>query len=278
MPVEQFPDIAAWRGVLIEAVTELGTKIAGFLPSLLGAVLILIFGWLVSRSLGIAAGKALRTFGLDRAATRMKLSDVLERAGVTMALSEIVARLVFWLLMLTFVLSGVETLGLTAVTATIDRLIAYIPNLIGAALIVLLGLLLARFVGTLVSSAAAAADFATAPKLGVATQIAIAGLVFVVAIEQLGIDTNVLVVPLTAVLAAAALSAGLAFALGARPIVTHILAGHFLKQSLPRDCYVEIEGERGIVERVGPTETLLRNDEKSWSVPNAKLLDLVVTR
>jgi hypothetical protein len=45
-----------------------------------------------------------------------------------MALSEVVARLLFWLLMLTFVLSSVETLGLTAVTATIDRLIAYIPN------------------------------------------------------------------------------------------------------------------------------------------------------
>ncbi|MBW2494385.1 MAG: hypothetical protein JRE43_06505 [Deltaproteobacteria bacterium] len=276
--MEQFPDIAEWRAVFVEAVTELGTKIAGFLPSLLGAVLILIIGWLLSRSLGAATGRALRTFGLDRAATRMKISDVLERAGVTMTLSEIVARLVFWLLMLTFVLSGVETLGLTAVTSTIDRLIAFIPNLIGAALIVLLGLLLARFAGKVASSAAAAAGFPTAPRLGVAIQIAVSGLVFVVAIEQLGIGTNVLIAPLTAVLAAAALSAGLAFALGARPIVTHILAGHFLRQSLPRDCYVEIEGERGMVERIGPTETVLRNEEKSWSIPNARLLDLVVIR
>lgn len=276
--MDQFPDIAEWRAVFVEAVTELGTKIAGFLPSLLGALLILIIGWLLSRSLGAAAGRALRTFGLDRAATRMNLSDVLERAGVTMTLSEIVARLVFWLLMLMFVISGVETLGLTAVTSTIDRLIAYIPNLIGAALIVLLGLLLARFAGKVASSAAAAAGFSTAPRIGVAIQIAISGLVLVVAVEQLGIGTNVLIAPLTAVLAAAALSAGLAFALGARPIVTHILAGHFLKQSLPRDCYVEIEGERGMVERIGPTETVLRNEEKSWSIPNAKLLDLVVTR
>ena len=98
------------------------------------------------------------------------------------------------------------------------------------------------------------------------------------AIEQLGVDTNVLIAPLTAVLAAAFLSAGIAFALGARPIVTHILAGHFLKQSLPRDRYVEVEGERGVVERVGPTETVLRNEEKSWSVPNGKLLDLIITR
>lgn len=276
--MDQLSNIAAWRDVFVQAAIEIGTKVAGFVPNLLGAVVILLLGWLLSRSLEIAAGRALRTVGLDRAATRLRLREGLERAGVKMALSEVVARLLFWLLMLTFVLSSVETLGLTAVTATIDRLIAYIPNLIGAAFITLVGLLLARFTGTVVSSAAAAAGVPSAPRLGVLVQVLLAGLVIVVAIEQLGVDTSVLVGPLTAVLAAVGLSAGLAFALGAYPIVTHILAGHFLKQSLPRDTFVEVAGERGVVERVGATDTLLRNGEKTWSVPNAKLLDLVVTR
>ena len=276
--MDQLPDIGAWRDVLFQAATELGTKVAGFLPSLIGAVVILLLGWLLSRSVELAAGRALRTFGLDRAATRLRLSDVLARAGIQMALSEVVARLLFWLLMLTFLLSSVETLGLTAVTATIDRLIAYIPNLIGAALITLLGLLLARFIGSVVSSAAAAAGFPSAPRLGFLVQILVAGLVVVVAVEQLGVATDVLVGPLTALLAAAGLSAGLAFALGAYPLVTHILAGHFLRESLPRDTFVEVEGERGVVERIGATDTLLRNGTKAWSVPNAKLLNLVVTR
>jgi hypothetical protein len=126
--VDRLSDIATWHNVFLKAATELGTKVAEFLPSLFGAVLILLFGWLLSRSVELAAGRALRAFGLDRAAVRLQLSGILERAGVKMALSEVVARLLFWLLMLTFVLSSVETLGLTAVTATIDRLIAYIPN------------------------------------------------------------------------------------------------------------------------------------------------------
>jgi small-conductance mechanosensitive channel len=276
--MDRLPDIGAWRDVLLQAATELGTKVAGFLPSLLGAVVILLLGWLLSRSVELAAGRGLRTFGLDRAATRLRLTDVLQRAGIEMAPSEVVARLLFWLLMLTFLLSSVETLGLTAVTATIDRLIAYIPNLIGAALIALLGLLLARFLGSVASSASAAAGFPSAPRLGFLVQVFVAGLVIVVAVEQLGVATNVLVGPLTALLAAAGLSAGLAFALGAYPIVTHILAGHFLKASLPRDTFVEVEGERGVVERIGATDTLLRNGERVWSVPNAKLLNLVVAR
>jgi len=271
-------DVSAWREVFLQAFTELGRTVAGFLPSLVAAILILLIGWALSRSVELAAGRALRTLGLDRAATRLRLAEVLERAGIGLAASEVVARLLFWLLMLTFLLSSVDTLGLTAVTSTIDRLIAYIPNLIGGGLIALVGLLLARFVGSLVASASAAAGFPSAARLGFLVQALVSGLVVIVAIEQLGVATNVLVGPLTALLAAAGFAAGLAFALGARPIVTHILAGHFLKQSLPRESFVEISGERGVVERVGPTDTLLRNGERSWSVPNARLLEATVLR
>jgi hypothetical protein len=276
--MDPLPDISAWRDVLLEAATELGTRVAGFLPSLFGAVVIFLVGWLVSRSVELAASRGLRTLGVDRGAARLRITEVIDRAGIRMALSEIIARLLFWLLMLTFLLSSVETLGLTAVTATIDRLIAYIPNVIGAAVIGLVGLLLARFTGTLVSSGAAAAGVPSAPRLGFLVQLLVSGLVIVIAVEQLGVETTVLVGPLTALLAAAALSAGLAFALGAYPIVTHILAGHFLKESLPRDTFIEVDGERGVVERIGATETVLRNGEKTWSIPNAKLLNLVVAR
>ena len=61
-------------------------------------------------------------------------------------------------------------------------------------------------------------------------------------------------------------------------MVTHILAGHFLKQSLPREGAIEVDGTRGIVERVGAVDTLLRNDTRSWSVPNGQLLEKVVER
>jgi small-conductance mechanosensitive channel len=138
--------------------------------------------------------------------------------------------------------------------------------------------LAARFVGGVVASASAAAGIDGAARLGLLAQAAIVALVAVVAIEQLGIATQILVGPLTALVAAAGLAAGLAFALGARPIVTHILAGHFLKQSLPRNSFVEVAGRRGVVERIGPTDTVLRNGDESWSIPNHQLLEQVVDR
>jgi len=276
--VENVFNVEAWRQIVVRALSELGGNVAGFLPHLVGAALILLLGWALSRSLEVVASRGLRTLGLDRAAARLRVAELLERAEVPLSLSEIVAKLVFWLVMLTFVLSSVETLGLTAVTSTIDRLIGFIPAVIGAALTMIAGLLLARFVATLVSSGAAAAGFLSAPRLGFLAQLLVAGLVACIAIEQLGIDTDVLLVPFTALIATAGLAAGLAFALGARPVVTHILAGHFLRQSLSADALVEVQGLRGVVERVGPVDTLIKSEERRFSVPNAQLLEHVVLR
>lgn len=271
-------DVEAWREVVVRALGEMSATLATFLPSLVGAAVILAVGWAVSKALEIAAVRALHGFGLDRVAVRLRVAETLDRAGVGMAPSAIVARLLFWLLMLTFVLSAVETLGLSAVTETIDRLIAYIPSVIGAGLIAVFGLLLARFLASLVSSGAAAAGLPGAPRLGVLTHAVVATLVFVAAVEQLGVRTEILVGPFTALVAAVVLTAGLAFALGARPIVTHVLAGHFLRQSLPPGASVEVEGERGVIERVGATDTVVRGEERTWSLPNARLLEQVVIR
>ncbi|MGH0031029.1 MAG: mechanosensitive ion channel family protein [Myxococcota bacterium] len=271
-------DVAAWREVLVDSLAELGTTVAGFLPNLAATLVILGVGWLLSRLAQAVAEGLLRRLGLDRATAQLQATDTLREAGIASAPSRIVARLVFWVLMLTFVLSAVETLGLTAVTTTIDRLIGFLPNVIAAALILVLGLLLARFVRNLVSSGAAVADIGQAQRIGALAQGALVVVVAVVALEQLGIETDVVVTILTAAVATLGLTIGVAFALGARPVITHILAGHFLRQTLTSGGSVEVDGRRGVVERVGPVDTLLRDETGAWSIPNAQLIDQVVAR
>lgn len=276
--MSQLFDLAAWREIFVRALSELGVTIASFLPNLFAAVFLLGLGWILARTLEAVSARGLHAAGLDRAAARLRLVELLERARVRLAFSKIVARLIFWLVFLVFLLSSIEALGLTAVTATLDRLIAFIPSVIGAALIAVGGLLLARFAAALVMSSAAAFGAMSTRRLGVLTQGLVGGLALVVALQQLGVATDLLLVPFAVALGAAGFSFGLAFALGARPVITHIFAGHFLKQSLPREAPVEIDGRRGFVERVGAVDTVLRDGEQRWSVPNGQLLERTVSR
>jgi hypothetical protein len=276
--MSELVNIEAWREVLVSSLSELGTTIAGFLPNLVGMLVILLVGWALSRLTAGLFRRLLHRAGLDRGAERLGVTETLRRAGLALAPSEMVSRLVFWMLMLTFLLSAVETLGLEAVTATIDRLIAYLPNVIAAAFIVVVGLLLARFVQNLVSSGAATANLVYARQLGSAAHGAVVVMVGVLTAQQLGVDTQLLMTVITAVIAASALAIGLAFALGSREIVGAILAGHYIRQSLAEGDVIEFEDRKGRVERIGPVDTLLRDGESSWSVPNVKLLRETIGR
>lgn len=271
--MEALLDLAVLRELTVRVVGDLMAALSALLPRLLGALGLLAVGWLVATVTALAAERVLRGVGLDRAALRLGLERPLRHAALPAPASRLVARTVFWLLLLVFLLSAVETLGLEAVTGTLERLIAFLPALIAAALVAVVGLLLARLAGALARSAAAAAGLPAAARLGFLTEAGVAVMVGLIAAEQLGLDARLLVPPLTAAIAVAGLSAGVAFALGARPVVTHILAGHFLRQSLPRDGVVEVAGHRGVLERVGATDTWLQSDGRRIRIPNARLLE-----
>lgn len=271
-------DVEAWRQVFVKSLTEFAGTVGTFLPSLMATLAILVVGWLVSRLVAAVAERMLVKLGLDRAGARLGIPETLRAARVSASPSHLLARVVFWILMLTFVLPAAEALGLSAVTATIDRLISFLPNVIAAGLILVLGLLLARFVRNLVSSGAAAAELAQAPRLGSLAETAAVLVVGVVALEQLGIETATVVAVIAAIAGAIGVTVGVAFALGARPVITHILAGHFLRQSLPSGGSLEVDGRRGVVERVGAIDTLVRDGENTWSIPNGRLIEEIVRR
>jgi hypothetical protein len=224
------------------------------------------------------ARRALRRVGLDRAASRLRITEGLRRANVTAVPSQIVAGILFWLLMLTFVLAATEVLGLRAVSTTIDRLVAYLPNVLAAALVVVLGFALGQMARRMVVSGAAIASLSQSERLGTVTNAIVLVMTAIVAVEQLGLKTDLLVIIVAVLVATFGITMGLAFALGARSLVTHILAGHYLRQSLTSGTTVEVGGRTGVVDEVGAVSTTFREGDRSWSVPNAALLEDVVVQ
>ena len=271
-------DLEAWRQILFNAFQQLGNNLVAFFPRLVGTLVLLLVGWGVSKLAEALVRRTLQRLGFDRVAARLRLPEMLSRAGIVSSPSQILGRVVLWIVMMTFVLSAVETLGLDAATSTIDRLVGYLPNVIAGGLILFAGLLLGRLVRVLVGTGVFAADIAQGEKLGNVSGGLVVLFFGVLALEQLGVETTLLVLLLTVLVASAALTLGLAFALGARPVISHILAGHFLRQTLTRGANVEIGGRSGRVERVGSVETLLGGEGRSWSIPNAALLDEIILR
>ena len=269
---EQFSEI---QNMLVDMLTNVVAGTIDFAPKLIGAIVVLFLGWIFAKLVRVILVRAVQV-SLDALLERTGLMETLERASITAQPSQIIGSVIYWLVLMLFIMASAEIIGLSAVTAAITQILGYIPSVISAALVLAAGVFLARFIGNVVTSAGTAAGLSYAKGLGAVAQTSIVVMVVVVTLEQLGVDTQILVTVITVTVAAITAGMGLAFALGSRDIVSAILAGHYLRQTLPEGEPVEVGGRRGIVDQIGPIATTFRDGETKWSVPNRSLMDQVI--
>ena len=186
IPGQELP--IEWKNTVVEAMTALWTKVAGFVPNLIGTLIIVIAGYFISKLLGRLTTTVLQKVKFETASERVGLNETLTRVGIAATASEIVGKLVFWLFMLTFLISASETLGLENVSKTIDTFVEYMPQVIAAALITVLGLMLAHFVRQVVETAVDGMGFAYAKPVARLAHIILLIVVGILAIDQLGIE------------------------------------------------------------------------------------------
>jgi hypothetical protein len=263
------------REMIVSMVSDVASGIVAFAPKLAGALLVLFVGWLIARLVQFIFERSVRV-ALDALLERTGIAQTLERTNMTTTPSAILGRVLFWLIMIMFIMGASEIVGLTAVTNAIRQILSYIPTLISAAIVLAAGIFLARFAGNVVTSGGIAAGLSYARGLGAVARVSIFVLVGVVTVQQLGIDTQILVTVITVMVAALAFGMGLAFALGARNVVGGILAGHYVRQTLAEGTEVEVAGQRGVVEEIGPINTLIREGERACRIPNSRMIEEIV--
>ncbi len=265
---------------LLASLETLYSTVAGFLPSLTAAVIILLLGWLISAVVRGIARRALTALGVDRLARHVGLAAFLARANVTTTPAELLASIVYWLLMLMFLVSATDALGLARVSQTIDDLVLYLPKVMGAVIMLLAGLLVARLGRDVVRTTAAGAGFEYADQLGSAVYALLAVIVSVLAVGQLELETDILNQVIAIGLTTTGLGLALAFGLGARTLASDVLAASYLREIFDDGDVVEYNGKRATVLEVGPVKVLLDlgDDGGVLTVSNAEFLAAEVIR
>jgi hypothetical protein len=195
-------------------------QIVGFLPRLAAALGILMVGLAIAKMVERGTDLALHRIGFDRWMREGGVTEALERAGTTLDPSSVIAKLVFWTMMLLVILLAANALGIAAISVLFAELLAYVPNVIAAVIVLVLGIILGEFIKDLVL--ASAGGLPGGINLARAAKAAIILLAVFMALEQLDIAQDIVLVFFIAVVGAAALAAGIAFGLGGREIAAEI--------------------------------------------------------
>ncbi|HEX3871352.1 MAG TPA: mechanosensitive ion channel domain-containing protein, partial [Pirellulales bacterium] len=243
-------------------------------------VVVLVVGYLVARLLDKFAVALAHSLGLERAAEGSGLGNSMRQVGIKRSVPAIIGQIVFWLTMCVFFTVAFHTLGLDNLSAAMDRIVAYVPNVLVACVVVVVGLLLASFLRGVVATSADRVGLTYAENLANACYYVVALMTFIGAFDQLQIEIGLLKEMILIAFAAVALGFGLAFGLGGREVMAGILAGYYTRQRLQAGDHVTVAGMEGIVREVGPVATVIETAEHGLvnrhSVPNTRMLNEAV--
>ena len=202
--------------IFVASLTSFWTQLASFIPQLLAALVLLFLGWLFANLLRTGLVKLLDLLKFDELSLKTGIEAFLKQGNINISLSRLLANLVYWLVILVVIVTVANSLGLHAVAELFNRVVLYLPNIIVAILVLVFGILIARFINRLV--------FAYLNNIGVEGALTIstfseyAVIVFVVfmALEQLQIGTQLLTAAFQIAFGAVGLALAIAFGLGGR--------------------------------------------------------------
>lgn len=202
--------------IVRNSLLTLWAAVAGFLPRLVAAIVVFLVGWLIAILIGKLAYHIVKMIQLDRALEGVGFKKVWERSGFKLNSSFFFFELVKWFFVVVFLMSAANILGLNEVSVFLGKVVLYIPNVIVAAIVLLIGILVAKFLEGLVMASVKAARLVSANFLAALTKWAVIVFSLLVALVQLGIAEDILRIIVVGIVAAAALALGLAFGLGGR--------------------------------------------------------------
>src|SRR6266699_4438189 len=213
-----------WGQAILNALSNAVNLVLTFIPRLVGFLVILLVGWLIATLVSKALTLLLRKVGFDRISERIGLTRFEQRMGVKMDTAGILGRIVYWFILLIFLVAAADALGVPAVSNILNTLVAYIPNVFVAILVLFLGTLAATVVADLVRGAVASANIGNPNILAGIARWAIIGFAALIALEQLQITPTLLNELFGAIVAALAIAFGLAFGLGGQDAARRWLA------------------------------------------------------
>lgn len=202
--------------IFLASLNEFWLQLINFMPKLLAAIVIIFFGWLLAMLARAAVRRILQLTHFDKLTQKSGLEAFMSSGNIQLTLCDIVSHVVYWLVIVLFIITGADTLGLTGVADLFHQLANYLPHIILAILIMVFGTLLARFVNKLVFAWLYSLKIANALVISTSAEYCIQILAIFVALEQLGFGMQLIYLLFLIIFGSVFLALALAFGLGGR--------------------------------------------------------------
>lgn len=215
--------VQRWSDVVTEVLQDIWIRILNFVPDFLGAIVILIIGWIIADILAWAVDRLLRLARLPDLFKSARVEELVHKGGSKLDTTGLIASLVKWVILLVTFIAAADVLNLETVRLFLDQVLSYLPNVVAAGAILLIGAIFAHFISAVIKGAISAANLQFVELVGNTAKYAILVFAILAALSQLGIAEAFLQALFYGFIAFIAIAGGLAFGLGGQGVAKDTL-------------------------------------------------------
>ncbi len=265
--------VSTWSDLFFQSFAAFGEKLMASLPSVLGAILILFLGWLFARVVSGGIRRLLKAVKFNRLAENVNFQEFLQKANIPLSPSVLISKFIYWILMLLVVITASETLGWSAVSEEISKLIAYLPQLLAAVVFFIVGVYIATFVRDVIRGGTQTLGISTGKAISTFVFYMLLILVALTALKQAGIDTSIITSNLMIIVGSIMIAITISYGFASRDILSNILGGYFSRRTFEIGQRIEIDGKEGeVIEMTKVTMTIRLDDKRDLVIPANQLM------
>ena len=238
-----------------------------FVPRVLWCFIILAIGYFVARGVKIVVKQVLSRVGFDRIGERLNEIGIIKQLKTEVSLSEIVAKIFYYYLLLIFLTLATEKLGIDTITNMVLSLVNFIPKIIAGAIMLQIGIMLSDAIKSAVTALCKSFNIASAKLIGNIAFIFFLIITFITALGQIGIETTLLESSFLLIIGGVVVAFAIGYGFASRDVLANVISSFYSRKNYKEGQLIKIDDVKGVITKIDATSITIVNDFSTTIVP-----------
>lgn len=256
-----------WKDVTLESLSSMGKEIAKVFPKILGAIVVLLVGWLFTKLVLFLLGKILKLAKVDMLNDKINGMEMAGKGDFSIDVIKIILGFVKWLLVLAFLIVAADILNWTIISVEIGNLLHYLPRFFSALVLLMIGFYIGNFAKSTVKRVFDSFEFGGSNIVSNLLFYVIVIFMSITALNQAGVDTTIITNNITMVLGSFLLAFSLGIGLGSRDVVSDILKSFYTRKNYAVGDKIVIGENEGVIEAIENNSLTLLTETGKFVIP-----------
>ncbi len=265
--------ISEWKNLAFDTLSSILKDIASALPNILGALIVLLFGWIISKIIRAILKKILRFSNINKVSDKVNEAKLFGDSKIKFNIEKIVLGFVKWVLILVFIIIAADIMKMPVISAEIANLLRYLPILLSAMVIFMIGLFAAKFIKKALIGVFDSMGFSGSKLVSSIVFYIIVIFVTITSLNQAGIDTTLITNNFTLILGAFLAAFALAFGLGSRDVVTNLLNTFYARKTYAIGDTISFGEIKGSIVAIDSLFVTLKTEKGKLVVPIKEIVE-----